>query len=119
MNLAAQGIQIVGQILLQLLLEEVGQDLCAGVIALLAQAGLGLGTQEGLTDILTVQLHIQQSVAEQGAAGRSQVLGLDHAVVAGQILTAEPLADEADLVGANVLVGDKDVQCVGAIEHLL
>ena len=51
-DLAAQRVEIVGNELLELLFEEVGQDLGAGVVARVAELGLRLGAQEGLTDEL-------------------------------------------------------------------
>ena len=47
-NLSADGIKIIGQELRELLLEEVGEYLRAGVKALEAELGLKLRTQEGL-----------------------------------------------------------------------
>ena len=69
-DLPAQGVQLLGVKLHDLLLEEIRQNLRAGVVALLSQLGLGLRPQEGGADELAVQLHIQQGIPEQGGTGR-------------------------------------------------
>ena len=45
-DLAAQRVQVVRVELVELLGKEVGQDLCAGIVAVLPHAVLGLGAQE-------------------------------------------------------------------------
>lgn len=62
------GVEIVADELRDLLLDEIGEDLRAGVVALGAELGLRLGAQEGLTDELAVELHLVERVAEQRAA---------------------------------------------------
>ena len=69
-ELAAERIEVVGHELLELFLEKVGQDLRAGVIALEAKLRLKLRTQEGLTDILTVYLHLGERRSGQRLTAR-------------------------------------------------
>lgn len=93
-----------------LLAEEVGQDLCACIVAVGAYAVLRINAQELRADLLAVDGQILHRVAEQRAACRLQVLAADLcAAVACQILTGDPLSRKADLVNADVLVRDQDV----------
>ena len=69
-NLSADGIKIISQELRELLLEEVGEYLRAGVKALEAELGLKLRTQEGLADVLSVDLHPASS--RTAGSGTSQ-----------------------------------------------
>ena len=84
-NLAADGVQIIGKEFFDLFLHKVGEDLGAGIVALKAQLGLELWTQEGLTHILAVYRHFVQRVAKDGAAGGYQVLELHMTAAAGQV----------------------------------
>ena len=106
-DLAAQRIEIICHKLLQLFLEEIGKYSCAGIITVKAQLGLVLGAEEGLADVLAVNLHFVHAVTEEGAACGHKVLESDKTVAAGQILTHQPLTHEADLVCTDMLVGDK------------
>ena len=118
-DLLPQRVEIVADELRDLLLDEIGEDLRAGVVALGAELGLRLGAQEGLTDELAVELHLVERVAEQRAARGHQMLRAHRAEVAGKVLTAEPFAHEADVVSADVLVRDEHVRRVGACHDLL
>ena len=86
-DLLSERRKLVADELRELLLEEVGKDLRAGIVPLGAELGLCLGTQEGLTDELTVKLHLVERVAEQRAARGHQMLRAHCAGVAGKILT--------------------------------
>lgn len=57
-DLPAQRVEIVGEVLLNLLFEEIGENLRARIVAIDAQLRLRLGAKEGLTDILAVELHV-------------------------------------------------------------
>ena len=57
-DLPAQRVEIVGEVLLDLVFEEVGENLRARIVAIDAQLRLRLGAKEGLTDILAVELHV-------------------------------------------------------------
>lgn len=118
-DLAAQRVEIVGDELLELLFEEVGQDLGAGVVARVAELGLRLGAQERLTDELAVELHFIERVAEQRAARGDQMLFAHKTVVAREVFAREPLAHESNMISADVLVRDQHVRRLRRRQDLL
>ena len=80
---------------------------------------LGKKTAIRQTVKIAVQLHIDEGVTEERAAGGRQVLRLHLAVVPGQVLAGDPFAHEPDVVRADVLVRDQDVQRLRAAHDLL
>lgn len=47
------------------------------------------------------------------------MLEFHRAALAGQVLSGQPLAHEAHMIGADVLVRDKNIQRVGCVQHLM